>query len=391
MTWDEAMASFRDATGRPGPSTWQAGTFPDGQEDWPVTGVSWYEADAYLRFAGKQMPTLPHWQRVAGLPFTAQILQRANLQGRGAARVGSVHALSRFGTQDLAGNVKEWIRNSAGGDLYFILGGAWDEPPYMFTEPDARPAFERAANFGIRGARFDDGDRSPEELGGVIARPDRDYTRETPAADPVFDAYRGFFRYDRTPIKAVTKATQDAHPDWRVETVTFPAAYGGETVIAHVFLPRQAAPPYQTVLFLTGSAQFQVRSSQAQVNSPFFAHVMRSGRAVVMPIVKGAYERGSDQFSTTTSKEGALWRDYTVAIQKDLTRTLDYIETRPDLARDRIGFLGNSRGAALSPLLLALEPARVKTAVLMIPGLYLARPAAEVDVFHFLPRVKQPC
>ena len=174
-----------------------------------MTGVSWYEADAYLRFAGKQMPTLPHWQRVAGLPFTAQILQRANLQGRGAARVGSVHALSRFGTQDLAGNVKEWIRNSAGGDLYFILGGGWDEPPYMFTDSDARPAFERAANFGIRGARFDDGDRSPEELGGVIARPDRDYTRETPAADPVFDAYRGFFRYDRTPIKAVTKATQD--------------------------------------------------------------------------------------------------------------------------------------------------------------------------------------
>ena len=28
VTWDEAMASFRDATGRPGPSTWQAGTFP---------------------------------------------------------------------------------------------------------------------------------------------------------------------------------------------------------------------------------------------------------------------------------------------------------------------------------------------------------------------------
>ena len=107
------------------------------------------------------------------------------------------------------------------------------------------------------------------------------------------------------------------------------------------------------MLFLTGSAQFQVRSSQAQVNSPFFAHVMRSGRAVVMPIVKGAYERGSDQFSTTTSKEGALWRDYTVAIQKDLTRTLDYIETRPDLAHDRIGFLDVSRGAALSPLLLA--------------------------------------
>lgn len=390
VPWDEAIAAFRDATGRPGPATWQAGTYPEGQEDWPVTGVSWYEANAFLRFAGKQMPTLPHWQRAAGFGATSQILQRANFRGRGAARVGSMNAASRFGAQDLSGNVKEWLANAAGGDLRYIMGGAWDEPQHMFTETDARPAFERAANFGIRAVRFDEGDRSAEKLGGPIARPDRDYARERPIADPVFAAYRGFFAYDRTPIKAITKATEDAHPEWRIETVTFPAAYGGETVTAHVFLPKNAAPPYQAILFLTGSAQFVVRSSQGQVNSPSFAHVVRSGRAVVMPIVKGAYERGSDQFSTTTSKEGALWRDYTVAIEKDLARTIDYLETRPDIDRDRIGFLGNSRGASLSPLVLALEPDRLKTAVLMIPGLYLARPAPEVDVFNFLPRVKQP-
>ena len=42
----EAMAKFRDRTGRPGPSTWEVGDYPEGQADYPVTGVSWYEAGA---------------------------------------------------------------------------------------------------------------------------------------------------------------------------------------------------------------------------------------------------------------------------------------------------------------------------------------------------------
>src|SRR5260370_9823127 len=40
-TWDDAMAEFVDQTGRPGPSTWQAGAYAKGQEDYPVSGVSW--------------------------------------------------------------------------------------------------------------------------------------------------------------------------------------------------------------------------------------------------------------------------------------------------------------------------------------------------------------
>src|SRR4029453_8511177 len=62
--WKEAfnlVDRFRDKTGRPGPATWELGTFPDGQADYPVSGVSWYEAAAYAEFAGKEAPTIFLW------------------------------------------------------------------------------------------------------------------------------------------------------------------------------------------------------------------------------------------------------------------------------------------------------------------------------------------
>ena len=65
LDFDEAMALFRDTTGRPGPSTWELGDYPRGQADFPVGGVSWYEAVAYAEFAGKNLPTLYHWYKAA--------------------------------------------------------------------------------------------------------------------------------------------------------------------------------------------------------------------------------------------------------------------------------------------------------------------------------------
>jgi len=36
MSWQTAMAGFRDRTGRPGPSTWEVGTYPVGHDRYPV-------------------------------------------------------------------------------------------------------------------------------------------------------------------------------------------------------------------------------------------------------------------------------------------------------------------------------------------------------------------
>lgn len=40
LGWEEAMAEFRDGTGRPGPANWELGDYPQGLDDYPVAGVS---------------------------------------------------------------------------------------------------------------------------------------------------------------------------------------------------------------------------------------------------------------------------------------------------------------------------------------------------------------
>lgn len=121
LTWEEAMLKFRDETGRPGPASWELGNYPEGQAEYPVTGVSWYEAAAYAEFAGKSLPTAHQWQKAAGPWFVSDIAPLSNFKGHGLSPVESNQGMSPFGTYDMAGNAKEWCWNATEGKR-FILG-----------------------------------------------------------------------------------------------------------------------------------------------------------------------------------------------------------------------------------------------------------------------------
>lgn len=148
LTWKEAMKEFVDSTGRSGPSTWALSDYPDGQDDYPVSGISWYEAAAYTEFVGKCLPTIYHWSFatgiidnvIAGCVESAYIILNSNIEGKGPNPVGKPQGLGLHGLYDLSGNVKEWCWNAI-EDRRFILGGAWDEPQYMFNYADSFSPF----------------------------------------------------------------------------------------------------------------------------------------------------------------------------------------------------------------------------------------------------------
>ncbi|MDK1032038.1 MAG: SUMF1/EgtB/PvdO family nonheme iron enzyme, partial [Planctomycetia bacterium] len=113
----------------------------------PVTGVTFFAADAYARWSGKRLPTVLEWSHAAAgikMPKT----------GYGAT--GTIAALvpaaapgldvSRYGAVAMAGNVREWTatwyakdiyarapadapRGPEDGTLKIVKGGGWRTGP----------------------------------------------------------------------------------------------------------------------------------------------------------------------------------------------------------------------------------------------------------------------
>lgn len=384
LSFAEAMPLFHDRTDRPGPASWEAGDFLDGQGDLPVTGISWYEAAAYAEYVGKSLPTVFHWARAAGIFATPAIVPLSNFSRQGLSPGGRYNGMSAVGAFDMAGNAKEWCLN-ASGDGRFALGGAWDEPAYMFSEVDARPPFAREANLGLRLVRtvppIDSSLTAPVEY------PRRDFAEERPVSDAAFQVIRDYFLYDASPLQARVETPSTRTEHWRQEKVSFDAAYGGERVSAYLYLPLHATPPYQTVVYFPGSSGILLRSS-ADLRLPLNGALVKSGRALVFPIYKSTFERG-DALDTDYPAETAFYREHVIQWYQDLARTLDYVESRADLDSSRVAYFGFSWGARLGPLFLAVEP-RLKTAILLAGGLKFARALPEADPFNFAPRVTVP-
>ena len=201
LSFEQATRRFRDRTARPGPANWEMSDYPEGQAEYPVTGISWYEAAAYAEFVGKSLPTVYQWTQAAGTWQAPKIVPVSNFNGQGPARVGAYHGISPVGAYDMAGNVKEWCWNSV-GDKRYILGGAWNEPTYMFTDADAQSAFDRSPTFGFR--LLKNTGAVPDAALAAITWPYRDLNKEKPVADSVFEAFKRMYAYDKGPLDAKT-------------------------------------------------------------------------------------------------------------------------------------------------------------------------------------------
>jgi eukaryotic-like serine/threonine-protein kinase len=386
LPWTEAMKLFLDKTGRPGPSTWVQGDYPKGEEGYPVRGVSWYEAAAYAEFAGKSLPTIYHW-RVAASPWeSASILPLSNFEGAGPAPGGTYHGESWSGAFDMAGNVKEWIWNEETSGHRYILGGAWNEPNYAFFDPDVRSPFARSENFGFRCAKYTlNGDQA--KAADPIHVQVRDFSKEKPVSEPVFQAFKRLYSYDKTPLHAVVESVEETD-DWTKEKITFDA-YGNERIIAYLFLPKKASPPLQAVVYFTGAGAFYERSS-ANLDPGYvedFDFIVKSGRAVMFPVFKGMFERWDD--FKRFPKDTSIYRDHVIDWSKDLGRSIDYLETRSDIDHNKLAYAGDSFGAAMGLLLPAVET-RLKALVLVSPGFSPYRQRPETDQFNFAPHVMTP-
>ncbi|MBN1896030.1 protein kinase [bacterium] len=399
VPWRDALRLFVDQTGRPGPASWQAGDYPEGQGDHPVSGISWYEAAAYAEFAGKSLATGAHWGIARGTDllidsksFFSYFIPQSNFAGKGPAPVGENPAITAFGLHDMGGNVREWCWNeTANGRL--VRGGAWNDAPYMFANWSQLSPFDRSPQNGFRCALYPDAGKTPAAAFQRVAIDEwPDFYKQRPASDEVFKIYKEQFAYDKSDLQARLEWRKDAARDWIQEKITFTAAYENERLTAYLFLPRNCSPPYQTIIYFPGSVSTWLRCSddlERVWDFMYFPAWLKNGLAVLFPVYKGTFERGSEAYAKIFSDENSRqYAEFFIKVVKDFKRSVDYLETRPDIDCTKLAFAGVSWGGMYGSIIPAVEE-RLKASLLISGGMEgVARP--EVNEINYITRVKVP-
>ncbi len=392
LSFEEAKKMMVDTTGMTGPAGWEVGTYLQGTENYPVTGISWYEALAFARYKGNILPPMYHWAKAAFSPdeivspISPKLLKMANFSKVEITNVGQGEGA--YGTFDMAGNAKEWVWNIFGG-RGLTLGGAFDEPTYLASQTAPEPRMNRSQKNGFRTARL----INPRDLNPfgdpIETQAPRDLSYYKPMNEEVFNVYARSYQVSSSRPKYTEVYIDDSHPVWIKEKISLDVGYNNEVMDVLIFRPKNSFGPSSPIIIHPGANYYTTPPEIDEVNPGEFSldFLIKSGKTLVWPAWKGSLNRIPENRS---SNEDTLrrFRSQFIAWVEDTDKTLDYLETRNDIDSNNIFYLGMSYGALFNTHTLLFED-RYKGAILYVGGAFPTYPPL-VDGINHLPRIKTP-
>ena len=394
-TYKETIKKFVDKHEQFGPSNWSYGQFGDNGENLPVTGVSWFEARAYARYAGFKLPNLFQWIYAAGLAgFISEIpdMSKSNLKSSSLCFVDDSRGANYFGIKNIAGNVREWVTNPQGKSKtkFSILGGSYFDNEYSFNDYHSISPFDRSIGNGFRVVQsLDEG--SLDTLDNfIINYAERDILKEKDVSDDVFNLYKKQFNYDQYELDIKVDSIFDVENYITYRFETSPPYDSDEPLHGYVLYSNKYQNNLKPIIHFPNAWAIFSNSDDWIISEVIkeYNYLLMEGYAIICPVYYSTCNR-KKILKTWWANESDEYRDTMIKIGKDFKRSIDFIESRSEFDINYLSYIGYSWGSVMSNILLAIDD-RVKSAFICAGGLQVQKSKPEVDPAFYTRRITIP-
>ena len=149
------LIDFKDRGGTPGPRFWQDGRHHRELADHPVVGISFYEAEAYAKWAGYRLPTEVEWQMAASwrIRSDAHVHRRYPWGDALDLKCCNIWASGHRGTLP----VNACPGGAAPNGVLQLIGNTWEwtDADFEAVDREGRPVVGETLLKSVRGGAYD--------------------------------------------------------------------------------------------------------------------------------------------------------------------------------------------------------------------------------------------